>query len=231
MRPVPVSKKNSEKNGLGRGGMGYNSGAMSMDGKTEHQLRMEFYESLRLEREEAYRRAREEREEMYRVENEKRERFEEEMRRRWDRVAGEWGSFTNDEGGMVEYEGVAAFRDMAEIGGMPIDDIVYPLQLGKKQREYDGLIRCPEAGAVVLVEFKRRLTVGAVRKFVDEQLPAFLRDFPGMVGDGKLYGAVVGASVDAAARKLAEENGLFAVRLPANRRTVVLNDKARPVGR
>ena len=213
--------------------MGYNSGVMSeMIEKTADQLRDEFYESLRREREgreESYRREREAREDSYRREREARRQFEEDMRRKWDRISNEWGNFTNDEGGMVEYEGVAAFRDMTEIGGMPIDDIVYPMQLGRKQREYDGLVLCPEAGAVVLVEFKRRLTVGAVRKFLDEQLPAFLRDFPGMVGDGKLYGAVVGATVDAAARKLAEENGLFAIRLPANRRTVILNDKAHPV--
>ena len=214
--------------------MGYNSGVMSeMSEKTADQLRDEFYESLRREREgreESYRREREAREDSYRREREARRQFEEDMRRKWDRISNEWGNFTNDEGGMVEYEGVAAMRDLPEIGGMPIKDIIRLLQVGRKRREYDGLIRCPEAGAVVLVEFKRRLTVGAVQKFLDDQLPAFLRDFPEIVGDGKVYGAVAGATVDDDAQKLAEENGLFAIRLPANRQTVILNDKARPVG-
>ena len=156
-------------------------------------------------REESYRREREAREDSYRREREARRQFEEDMRRKWDRISNEWGNFTNDEGGMVEYEGVAAMRDLPEIGGMPIKDIIRLLQVGRKRREYDGLIRCPEAGAVVLVEFKRRLTVGAVQKFLDDQLPAFLRDFPEMVGDGKVYGAVAGATVDDDAQKLAEE--------------------------
>ena len=185
-------------------------------------MREEFYEALRRERAE--------REESYRREREAREEYEERMRLKWERISNEWGNFTNDEGGMLEYEGIEAMRHLTEIGGMPIGDIIHLLQYSRKEREYDGLIRCPEANAVVLVEFKRRLTAGAVRKFLDEQLPAFLRDFPGMVGDNKFYGAVAGATVDAAAQKLAAENGLFAIRLPANRRTVVLNDKVRLMG-
>ena len=203
--------------------MGYNSHTMPINGKTADQMREEFYEALRRERAE--------REESHRRWEERHEKYEEDLRRKWDRISGEWGSFTNDEGGMVEYEGVAALRNLSEIGGMPIKDIIHLLQVGRKRREYDGLIRCPEAGAVVLVEFKRRLTVDAVRKFLDEQLPAFLRDFPEIVGDGKIYGAVAGATVDDDAQKLAEENGLFAIRLPANRQTVILNDKACPVER
>ena len=129
---------------------------------------------------------------------------------------------------MVEYEGVAALRDLPEIGGMPVEEVVHSLKLAKKGREYDGVLRCPRA--VVLLEFKRRLTCEHVRKFMREQLPGFRRDFPDLVAGKTLYGAVAGATLSDATQSLARKNGLFAIRLPANRRAEVLNDKARPQG-
>ena len=204
---------------------------MPINGKTADQMREEFYEALRREREERDAAFREERAERL----EAGRRFEEEMRQRqierdrdWKKITGEWGRFNNDEGGMVEYEGVAALRDLPEIGGMPVEEVVHSLKLAKKGREYDGVLRCPRA--VVLLEFKRRLTCEHVRKFMREQLPGFRRDFPDLVAGKTLYGAVAGATLSDATRTLARKNGLFAIRLPANRRAEILNDKARPQG-
>ena len=206
-------------------------------------MREEFYEALRrerAEREESFRLF----EERMRRDEEGRRRDEEARRRereewsaqmrqehsewtaRMDRISGEWGKFTNDEGGMVEYEGILALRNLDEIGGMPVMGVWSELTASRKGREYDGLLYCPEA--LVLVEFKRRLTRGHVRKFLDEQLPDFLRDFPGLLNGHAFYGAVAGATVDDDAHKLAEENGLFTIRIPANRRVEVLKGRARP---
>ena len=146
--------------------------------------------------------------------------------REWKRITGEWGRFTNDEGGMVEYEGVAALRQLKEIGGMPVTAVSSGFSVTKKGREYDGVIFCPKA--MVLLEFKRRLTRAAVQKFLDDQMFDFTREYAEFANGHPLYGAVAGASVDAAAVKLAEKNGLFVIRLPANRRAEVVNDKARP---
>ena len=231
---------------------------MAVNGKTAEQMREEFYEALRLEREarearsreyearaeararaqeEEYRREKEAREESQRLFEERMEReirlFKEQSRERdeqWKRITSEWGRFTNDEGGMVEYEGVAALRDLPEVGGMRVIDVMNPLQFSRKGREYDGVIICPQA--LVLLEYKRRVTREHVRKFVDEQLPAFIRDVSLMSNGQAFYGAVVGALIDEDARELAEENGLFAIRIPANRRAEVLNaEHARPLKR
>ena len=128
---------------------------------------------------------------------------------------------------MVEYEGVAALRDLPEIGGMPVYGVARAFSTRKKGREYDGVIYC--RNAMVLLEFKRRLTGEHVRKFLDSQLPEFIRDFLPVANGHALYGAVVGAVIDDDARKLAEENGLFAIRIPANRRAEILLDQARPL--
>ena len=209
---------------------------MAVNGKTAEQMREEFLEALRLEREarEASQRVFEERmEREYRRLDEEHRLFKEQSRERdeqWKRITGEWGRFNNDEGGMVEYEGVAALRDLSEIGGMPIDEVITSFQLAKKGREYDGYIRCPRAR--VLLEYKRRVTRKHVRKFLDQQLIQFSEDFPELLVDCALYGAVVGALIDEDARELAEENGLFAIRIPANRRAEVLNaEHARPLKR
>ena len=225
---------------------------MPVNGKTAEQMREEFYESLRREkeareewsrqREEEYRRDKEAREEWSRKREEEHRRAKEEMAdmrrefrerarerdKEWKRITSEWGRFTNDEGGMVEYEGVAALRDLPEIGGMPVRGIARSFSTGRKSREYDGVIYCEDA--MVLLECKRRVTLEHVRKFLDEQLPEFIRDFSPVANGHALYGAVVGAMIDDDARKLAEENGLFAIRIPANRRVEVLNTaNARPL--
>ena len=189
-----------------RGGLGIILGVMSVNGKTADQMREEFYAALRQNQAAQLR-------------------FEEEMRAEWKKITGEWGRFANGEGGMVEYEGITALRDLNEIGGMPVTEVVEHLKLAKKRREYDGLIQCPNA--VVLLEFKRRLTRESVQKFLDKQLREFPQDFAGLINGKKLYGAVVGAAVDDDAKQLAEDNGLFAIRIPANRRAEVLNDEGK----
>ena len=149
--------------------------------------------------------------------------------REWDRITGEWGRFNNDEGGMVEYEGIAALRRLTEIGGMPIEVVsTVGIFATKKGREYDCFIVCPDA--VILVEFKRRLTREHVRKFLDEQLPQFPLDLAILINSKRVYGAVAGVMVDDDAKALAAENGLFAIRLPANRDVEMLNNTARPRG-
>ena len=231
--------------------------AMPINGKTADQLREEFYEAMRRSEErharaeerharleerhehaeerrkqvmaEADKRAEERHEQVMKdhAEAMKRQKlFEEDMRRRWKKITGEWGRFNNDEGGMVEYEGAAALRDLGAIGGMPIEYVLPPLRRNRKDREYDGVIQFPEA--VALLEFKRRLTREDVRKFLDEQLPGFLRDFPKVVNGGPLYGAVAGATIDPDAERLAKDNDLFVVRIPANRRAVIVNNRAQP---
>ena len=202
---------------------------MPVNGKTADQMRDEFYEALRREREERNEAFRQEREERLAASR----RFEEEMRRRqierdaeWKKITGEWGRFNNDEGGMVEYEGVSALRDLAEIGGMRVAAVLPTPPPVKKGREYDGIIFCP--AALVLLEFKRRLTADAARRFMEEQLPEFRRDFRRLLCDKTLYGAVAGATVDDDVRALAEENGIFVIRIPANRLVEMVNDNGRP---
>ena len=209
---------------------------MPVNGKTADRMRDEFYEALRREREERVAASRRFDEEMRQERAERlaaSRRFEEEMRQRqierdaeWKKITGEWGRFNNDEGGMVEYEGVSALRDLAEIGGMRVAAVFPAPPPAKKGREYDGIIFCPSA--LVLLEFKRRLTADAVRRFMEEQLPAFRADFPALLGDNALYGAVAGATIDDDVRELAEKSGIFVLRVPANRRAVVVNDNGRP---
>ena len=223
---------------------------MPTNGKTADEIRAEFYEELRrdrAEREAESRRFREEQVEASRRFNEdmrkSREEWEarmnrehaewkaqkEERDREWNRITGEWGRFNNDEGGMVEREGVAALRRLTEIGGMPVEVVsTVGIFATKKGREYDCFIVCPDA--VILVEFKRRLTREHVRKFVDEQLPQFPLDLASLINGKRVYGAVAGVMVDDDAKALAAENGLFAIRLPANRDVEMLNNTARPRG-
>ena len=192
---------------FGAGACAIIRGVMPINGKTADQLREEFYARLR-------------------ESGEAQARFEEDMRRQWKKITGEWGRFTNDEGGMVEYEGVAALRELTEIGGMPIVGVSSALSAAKKRREYDGVIYCPKA--LVLLEFKRRLSRADVRKFIDEQLARFPLDFPDLLNGKTLYGAVAGAAVEDDAQALAEKRGLFTIRIPASRKVEILNARARP---
>ena len=212
---------------------------MPTNGKTADEIRAEFYEELRRDRAEREAESRRFREDMRKSREEwearmNREHAEwkaqkEERDREWNRITGEWGRFNNDEGGMVEREGVAALEKLTEIGGMPIEVILPAGAIAtKKGREYDGFIVCPDA--IVLVEFKRRLTGKHVRKFVDEQLPQFLLDLVSLINGKRVYGAVAGVMVDDDAKALAAENGLFAIRLPANRDVEMLNNTASPRG-
>ena len=194
---------------------------MSVNEKTADQLRDEFYEALRRSEERQKRVIREEmraefarrEEEARRKSMEEQERLAEESRRELARADG--GFF-------------AALDELDAIGGMPVEEIVHPLKLMNRdeRREYAGIIQCPDA--VVLLEYERRLTRAAVRKFLDERLPGFPRDFPGMVRDRAFYGLVSGEVIDAAAERLAKDNGLFVLRIPANRRVEVLNNEAQP---
>ena len=153
-----------------------------------------------------------------------------EIRKEWKTVTGEWGNFTNGEGAMVEEEGVPALRKLESIGGMPILSCNREVSVGRKQREYDGMLVCPKA--LVLLEFKRHFTLAHAEKFVAEQIPAFVRDYApalkGVMNGHAVYGAIVGARVDAAARKFAEKSGLFVIRVPANRGAEIVIDTARP---
>ena len=196
-----------------RGGLGIILSVMPVNGKTADQMREEFYEALRQERAERLVAT---------------QRLAEEMRdQQWKEITGEWGRFTNDEGGMVEYEGIAALRELKEIGGMPVVAVSSSLQFNRKGREYDGVIYCP--AAAVLVEFKRRLTREHVQKFLDSQMFDFTREYAEAFNGKTLYGAVAGATVDdnAQDRQLAEDNGLFVIRIPVNRRAEMLNDEGK----
>ena len=152
-----------------------------------------------------------------------------EIRKEWKTVTGEWGNFTNGEGAMVEEEGIDALRKLESIGGMPIVGLTHHYHPARKRREYDGMLRCAGNGdeAVVLLEFKRHFTLAHAEKFAAEQLPAFARDYA-PPSRCPVYGAIVGARVDAAARKFAEKSGLFVIRVPANRGAEIVIDTARP---
>ena len=197
-----------------RDGLGIILGVMSVNGKTADQMREEFYAALRQERAERLVAT---------------QRLAEEMRERdqqWKKITGEC------ETAEEEQEGVADLGKLDKIGGMPVIEVYHPLKFAKQGqdwREYAGFIQCPDA--IVLLEFKRRLTHESVQKFLDKQLREFPRDVAGLFGkmfeDKTLYGAVVGVAVDDDAKQLAEDNGLFAIRIPANRRAEMLNDEGK----
>ena len=190
-----------------RDGLGIILSVMSVNGKTADQMREEFYAALRQNQAAQLR-------------------FEEEMRAEWKKITGEC------ETAEEEQEGVAALGKLDKIGGMPVIEVYHPLKFAKQGqdwREYAGFIQCPDA--IVLLEFRRRLTHESVQKFLDKQLREFSQDVAGLFGkmfeDKTLYGAVVGVAVDDDAKQLAEDNGLFAIRIPANRRAEALNDEGK----
>ena len=192
-----------------RNGLGIILCVMPVNGKTADQMREEFYAALRQNQAAQLR-------------------FEEEMRAEWKRITGEC------ETAETEQEGVTALGKLDKIGGMPVIEVYHPLKFAKQGqdwREYAGFIQCPDA--IVLLEFKQRLTRESVQKFLGKQLREFSQDIAGLFGkmfeDKTLYGAVVGATVDNDAKQLAEDNGIFVIRLPANRQAEVLssNTKAR----
>ena len=192
-----------------RDGLGIILGVMPVNGKTADQMREEFYAALRQNQAAQLR-------------------FEEEMRAEWKRITSEC------ETAETEQEGVTALGKLDKIGGMPVIEVYHPLKFAKQGqdwREYAGFIQCPDA--IVLLEFKQRLTRESVQKFLGKQLREFSQDIAGLFGkmfeDKTLYGAVVGATVDNDAKQLAEDNGIFVIRLPANRQAEVLssNTKAR----
>ena len=146
---------------------------MPVNGKTADRMRDEFYEALRREREERNEAFRQEREERLAASR----RFEEEMRRRqierdaeWKKITGEWGRFNNDEGGMVEYEGVSALRDLPEIGGMRIAAVFPAPPPAKKgariRRDYFLPRRAGAAGIQAAADRRRRAAIhgGAVAR-------------------------------------------------------------------
>ena len=128
---------------------------------------------------------------------------------------------------MVEYAAVDALQYLSEIGGMPVEGAFMPLPFHRKGRECYGFLVCPDA--VVMLEFKRRLTCGNVREFLDRQLPEFRRLLSITPGSCALYAALASATMDDDAAALAEENGLFTIRISEKRKAVVVNDNGRPL--
>ena len=171
--------------------------------KTADQLRQEFYAGLNREAEE-------------------RQKSAAEFDRRMQAIEDQWGGFSNAEGESLEDDAILVIGRLQTLGGMRVVDMSPNLQKQRGEMQYDGLLECK--GGVVLVEVKHRVRVSDVRKFVEKQMPGFRRDFPGMINGGKFYGAVAGLVVNAAARKLAEKEGLFVLKVGSKRRVKVLTD-------
>ena len=181
--------------------------------KFADKLRAEFFDALARERAE--------REDGYRKEAAERRKFSAEMRSRL-------GGFTNNEGKILEGDTIHALGQLRTVGDLPVKAVFPSMQLPGKKREYDGMLYCPEAGAVVLLEIKRHFAVGDVRKFVVKQMPDFRRDFPDLINGAAVYGAIVGSLLDDAARDLAEEKGLFVLHVGTNRRVEVVSAPSLP---
>ena len=78
---------------------------------------------------------------------------------------------------------------------------------------------------ILVFEIIRKLRLEDVREFLDERLPQFVGEFPGLVRGRKVYGALAFQldADDGKAVALARENGLMLVRINSRRRIEVLN--------
>ena len=184
--------------------------------QTVEELRAEFWASIAEER-------------RLRAEGEKRReeyaaRAEKEMaalRRSIDGIGKNTGDFARNTGRILERDVLAKIKHDGGIG--PVKGGLLSRPEREETGEYDGVII--NGQETVVLEIKRNLLLKDVRKFLDKQLPRFVREFPALARGRKVYGALAfqldadnGKAVD-----LARENGLMLVRINSRRKIEVLN--------
>ena len=183
----------------------------------------------RAEREAGYRKEAEERKKSaaehdarLRKEAEAREKSAAEHDRQMAAIRSDFGGFTNTEGEALEDDTIHALDDLKILGDLQLTGVTGNMTLGPEKNQYDGLLLGPKQ--LVLVEVKHCVRVSDVRKFAGVQMPRFRRDYSAHINGKPLYGALVGLVVNPAARKLAEKEGLFVLKVGSKRRVKVLTD-------
>ena len=144
------------------------------------------------------------------------------LRRNIDGIGKNSGDYMRNTGRILERDVMAKIKRDRGIG--PVKGKVY--EGLKKEGEYDGAVI--NGRETVVLEIKRNLKLGDVRKFLDKQIPRFVRDFPDLTDGRKVYGAVAFQldADDGKAVKLARENGLMLVQINSRRGIKVLNPDA-----
>ena len=143
------------------------------------------------------------------------------LRRSIDGIGKNTGDFARNTGRILERDVLAKIKHDGGIG--PVKGGLLSRPDREETGEYDGVII--NGQETVVLEIKRNLLLKDVRKFLDKQLPRFVREFPALARGRKVYGALAfqldadnGKAVD-----LARENGLMLVRINSRRRIEVLN--------
>ena len=143
------------------------------------------------------------------------------LRRSIDGIGKNTGDFARNTGRILERDVLAKIKHDGGIG--PVKGGLLSRPEREETGEYDGVII--NGQETVVLEIKRNLLLKDVRKFLDKQLPRFVREFPALARGRKVYGALAfqldadnGKAVD-----LARENGLMLVRINSRRRIEVLN--------
>ena len=143
------------------------------------------------------------------------------LRRSIDGIGKNTGDFARNTGRILERDVLAKIKHDGGIG--PVKGGLLSRPEREETGEYDGVII--NGQETVVLEIKRNLLLKDVRKFLDKQLPRFVREFPALARGRKVYGALA-FQLDAdngKAVKLARENGLMLVRINSRRRIEVLN--------
>lgn len=157
-----------------------------------------------------------------------------EFDKRWAKAQWEWAQlrkivsansaelngYTKNASEAQEEEFAVAMGDAKRIGGIAVNK-VYP-DLRGAAFQYDAT--CVGDKAVIVAEVKHKIMLEDVKAFVKKQLRGFAKDFPGIAGKRKIYGAVAGGSIAKDAREEAQKHGLFVLGL-RNRKLVVKSNK------
>ena len=191
---------------------------------TVEELRAEFWASIaeerRLRAESAKRREAEDRRRAEYVARSEKEMAE--LRRGLASLNKSTGDYVRNSGHILERDVMDKIKRDKGVGPVK-GKVLGPL---KKEGEYDGAVI--NGRETVVLEIKRNLKLGDVRKFLDKQIPRFVRDFPDLTDGRKVYGAVAFQldADDGKAVKLARENGLMLVQINSRRGIKVLNPDA-----
>ena len=143
------------------------------------------------------------------------------LRRSIDGIGKNTGDFARNTGRILERDVLAKIKHDGGIG--PVKGGLLSRPDREETGEYDGVII--NGQETVVLEIKRNLLLKDVRKFLDKQLPRFVREFPALARGRKVYGALAFQldADDGKAVDLARENGLMLVRINSRRRIEVLN--------
>ena len=143
------------------------------------------------------------------------------LRRSIDGIGKNTGDFARNTGRILERDVLAKIKHDGGIG--PVKGGLLSRPEREETGEYDGVII--NGQETVVLEIKRNLLLKDVRKFLDKQLPRFVREFPALARGRKVYGALAFQldADDGKAVDLARENGLMLVRINSRRKIEVLN--------